>query len=58
MYNFEIVAFTFLDGDVPLSKSFGAYMSQLIPFGVSMLKCCDFNNRNKCLTAKLLKEGS
>ena len=31
-FNFEIVNFPFLDGDVPRSPSFGAYISQLICF--------------------------
>ena len=30
--NFEIVNFLFLDGDVPLSPSYGDYISQLIRF--------------------------
>ena len=31
-FNFEIVNFPFLDGDVPRSPSYGVYMSQLIRF--------------------------
>ena len=31
-FNFEIVNFPFLDGDVPRSPSFGAYISQFIRF--------------------------
>ena len=31
-FNFEIVNFTFLDGDVPLSPSYGVYISQLVRF--------------------------
>ena len=31
-FNFEIVKFPFLDGDVPRSPSYGAYISQLIRF--------------------------
>ena len=31
-FNFEIVNFTFLDGDVPRSPSYGVYISQLIRF--------------------------
>ena len=31
-FNFEIVNFPFLDGDDPLSPSFGVYISQLIRF--------------------------
>ena len=35
-FNFEIVNFTFLDGDVPHSPSYGVYISQLIRF---ILEC-------------------
>ena len=31
-FNFEIVNFPFLDGDVPRSPSYGVYISQLICF--------------------------
>ena len=36
-FNFEIVNFPFLDGDVPHSTSYGVYISQLFR---------DFNNKN------------
>ena len=36
-FNFEIVTFTFLDGDVPRSPSYGVYISQLILECVLML---------------------
>ena len=39
-FNFDIVNFPFLDGDVPRHSHVD-----------------DFNTRNKCLTAKLLKQG-
>ena len=45
-----IVNFPFLDGDVPRRPSYGVYISQLIRFA----RVC---TRNKCLTAKLLKQG-
>ena len=53
-FNFEIVNFPFIDGDVPRSPSYGVYNSQLIHFA---RVCSDFNNRNLFLTAKLLKQG-
>ena len=31
-FDFEIVNFPFVEGDVPLSTSFGVYISQLIRF--------------------------
>ena len=56
-FNFEIVNFPFLDGDIPRSPSYGVYISQLIRFGRVCSNVNDFNNRNLFLTAKLLKQG-
>ena len=56
-FNFEIVNFPFLDGDVPRSPSYGVYISQLIRFATVCFNVDDFNNRNLLLTAKLLKQG-
>ena len=56
-FNFEIVNFPFLDGDVPRSPSYGVYISQLIRFARVCSNFEDFNNRNLFLTAKLLKQG-
>ena len=56
-FNFEIVNFPFLDGDVPRSPSYGVYISQLIRFARVCSNVDDFNNGNLFLTAKLLKQG-
>ena len=56
-FNFEIVNFPFLDGDVPRSPSYGVYISQLIRFVRVCSNVDDFNKRNLFLTAKLLKQG-
>ena len=56
-FNFEIVNFPFLDGDVPRSPSYGVYISQLIRFAKVCSNVDDFNNRNLFLTAKLFKQG-
>ena len=56
-FNFKIVNFPFLDGDVPCSSSYGVYISQLIRFAGVCSNVVDFNNRNLFLTAKLLKQG-
>ena len=56
-FNFEIVNFRFLDGDVPRSPSYCVYISQLIRFARVCSHVDDFDNRNKFLTAKLLKQG-
>ena len=51
-FNFEIVNFPFLDGDVPRSRSYGVYISQLICFARVYSNVDDL-----FLTAKLLKQG-
>ena len=56
-FNFEIVNFPFLDGDVPRSPSYGVYISQLIRFAKVCSNVDDFNNRNLFVTAKLFKQG-
>ena len=56
-YNFDIVNFPFLDGDVPRRTPYGVYISQLIRFARASSNVSDFNCRNKALTAKLLKPG-
>ena len=56
-FDFDIVIFPFLDGDVPRSNSYGIYISQLIRFARVSSHVVDFNARNKSLTAKLLQQG-
>ena len=56
-FDFEIVNFPFLDGDVLRSTSYGVYISQLIRFARASSYVADFNTRNKLLTLKLLKQG-
>ena len=56
-FDFDIINFPFLDGDVPRRPSYGVYISQLIRFTRVCSHVDDFNTRNKCLTAKLLKQG-
>ena len=55
-FDFDIVNFPFLDGDVPRRPSYRVYISQLIRFANVCSHVEDFNVRNKCLTAKLLKQ--
>ena len=55
-FDFDIVNFPFLDGDVPRRASYGVYISQLIRFPRVCNHVTDFNARNKCLTAKLLQQ--
>ena len=56
-FDFNIVNFPFLDGDVPRSTSYGVYISQLIRFARVSSHVDDLNTRNKVLTAKLLRQG-
>ena len=58
-FDFDIARFPFSDGDVPRRPSDGMYISQLTY--IRLARVCShvgyFNTRNKCLTAKLLKQG-
>ena len=56
-FDFDIVNFSFLDGDVPRSTSYGVYISQLIRFARVSSHVDDFNTRNKVLTAKPVRQG-
>ena len=56
-FDFNIINFPFLDGDVPRCTSYGANISQLIRFARASSNVSDFNCRTKALIAKLLKQG-
>ena len=56
-FDFEIVNFPFVDGDVPRASSYGVYILQLIRFARVFSHVTDFNTRNKLLTANLLNQG-
>ena len=56
-FDFDIVNASFLDGDVLRRPSYGVYISQPIRFARVCRHESGFNARNKCLTAKLLKQG-
>ena len=55
-FDFGIVNFALLDGDVPRSTSYEVYISQPIRFSRASSHIADFNTRNKLLTMKLLKK--
>ena len=57
-FNFEIVNFLFLGGDVPRSPSYGVCILQHICFARVCSYVDKFNNRNLFLTAKLLKQSN
>ena len=46
-FDFDIMSFPVLDGDVPRSASYGVYISQLIRFALVSSHVDDFNTRNK-----------
>ena len=46
-FDFDIVNFPFLDGDVPRSTSYGVYIFKLIRFARVSCHVDDFNIRNK-----------
>ncbi|MDA3086495.1 hypothetical protein OFO27_08180, partial [Campylobacter sp. CS_ED1] len=56
-FNFQIVNYPNLSGNIPSSPSYGVYISQLIRF----CRCCsnveDFHKRNLFITKKLLQQG-
>ena len=56
-FDFDIVNFPFLDGDVPRRTSYVVYISQLIRIARASSNHSDFNYRNKALTAKLFRQG-
>ena len=45
-FNFNIVNFPFVDGDVPRSTSYGVYIFQLIRFARVSSYVDDFDTRN------------
>ena len=52
-FDFEIVNFPFLDGDVPRSTSYGVFVSQLIRFARASYYITDLNTCKTLLTRKL-----
>ena len=55
-FDFDIINFPFLDGDVPRRISYGVHISQLVRFARASSNVSDFICRNKALTAKLLTQ--
>ena len=56
-FDFDIINFPVLDGDVPRRPSYGVYISQPTRFARVCSHVDDFNTRYKYLTAKFLKQG-
>ena len=51
-FDFEIVNFPFLDGDVPRSTSYGVQISQVNQFARASSHVADFNPHNLLLKSK------
>ena len=45
-FDFDIINFPFLDGDVPRRTSYGIYIFQFIRFARASTNVSDFNRRN------------
>ncbi len=56
-FNFSIVNYPHLDGDVPRATSYGVYISQLMRYARASSNVEDFNDRNRVITSKLLQQG-
>ena len=56
-FDFDMVNFLFLDGDVPQRTSYGVYISELIRFARASSNLNDLNYCNEALTAKFLRQG-
>ena len=56
-FDFAIVNFPFLDGDITRATAYGVYISQVIRFARLSSHVAGLNTRNQILTAKLLKLG-
>ena len=57
VFDFGILNFLFLDGDVPRSTSYGIYISRLIQFARVASHVTDISARNKILIGELLHQG-
>ena len=55
-FNFPIVNFPCLSGNIPTRQSYNVFTSQLIRYGRNCTFAQDFHSRTKLLTLKLLKQ--
>ena len=56
-FNFQIVNFPFLSSNIPSAPAYGVYISQLIRYSRACDRYCDFLERVRMLTGKLLNQG-
>ena len=55
-FNFSIVNFPNLEGNIPTSQSYGVFFSQLVRFARCCQNLIDFRERTKILVLRLLKQ--
>ena len=56
-FNFTIINFPYLDSNIPLSPSYGVYISQLIRYARACNSYRDFVERHSQLSCKLVNQG-
>ena len=56
-YNFEIVNYPDLSGNIPQGDAYGVYISQILRYARVCSRKTDFVDRVKILTGKLIKKG-
>jgi hypothetical protein len=56
-FNFPIVSFPDLSGNIPTRQSYGVFISQLVRFARGCLQFIDFQRRVQALTTRLLAQN-
>src|ERR1700722_14099979 len=56
-FNFPIVNFPTLSGNIPASHSYSVFLSQLVRYARGCLYFEDFQKRTSCLIIRLLKQN-
>ena len=56
-FNFKIVNFPDLSGNIPTNQSYGVFISQLVRFARGCLLFADFRNRTQGLVVRLLRQN-
>lgn len=56
-FNFHIVNYSFMCGNIPAGPAYGIYISQLVQFGRICVNYEDFVGRHKLMTGRLINLG-
>ena len=56
-YDFPIVNFPTLTGNIPLRSSYGVFVGELVRYARACTNLCDFQNRTFRLVKKLLRQA-